>query len=106
MGAPVTLARRPVVPTLGAVLEAHPTLRVALVMADRPIAWMAEPSDAALVARQLTPGARFVVASPASRAQRHPAYASGAAGARRDHLMTKARAARHGVLLTRSEGDG
>jgi DNA-binding transcriptional LysR family regulator len=65
IGAPVTFARLHVVPKLGAFLEAHPTLRVELVMADRSRDLAAEHLDAALVARQLTPGERFVVARPA-----------------------------------------
>jgi DNA-binding transcriptional LysR family regulator len=65
MCAPVTFARLHVVPKLGAFLEAHPKLRLELVMADRPMDLAAEHIDATLVARKLTPGERFVVASPA-----------------------------------------
>jgi pimeloyl-ACP methyl ester carboxylesterase len=70
MCAPVTFARLHVVPKLGASLEAHPKLRVDLVRDDRRIALVAEYLDAALVARKLTPGERFVVARLASRARR------------------------------------
>lgn len=80
MCAPVTFARLHVVPKLGAFLEAHPKLRVELVMDDRPIDLVAEHIDAALrlgalpnaalVARKLTPGERFVVASLAYLAPR------------------------------------
>ena len=78
--APVTFARLHLVPRLGAFLDAHPKLRLELVMDDRAIDLVAENIDAALrmgaltdsalVARKLTQGERLVVASPAYLARR------------------------------------
>lgn len=78
--APVTFARLHLVPKLGAFLDAHPKLRLELVMDDRNIDLVAENIDAALrmgaltdsalVARKLTQGERLVVASPAYLARR------------------------------------
>jgi DNA-binding transcriptional LysR family regulator len=78
--APVTFARLHVVPQLGAFLDAHPRLRLELVMDDRNIELLAENIDAALrlgdltdsalTARKLTQGERLVVASPAYLARR------------------------------------
>jgi len=78
--APVTFARLHLVPKLGAFLDAHPKLRLELVMDDRAIDLVAENIDAALrmgaltdsalVARKLTQGERLVVASPAYLARR------------------------------------
>ena len=78
--APVTFARLHVVPKLGAFLDAHPKLRLELVMEDRPIDLVAENIDAALrlgalpdsalVARKVTQGERLVVASPAYLARK------------------------------------
>jgi DNA-binding transcriptional LysR family regulator len=78
--APVTFARLHLVPRLGAFLDAHPKLRLELVMDDRTIDLVAENIDAALrlcalndsalVARKLTQGERLVVASPAYLARR------------------------------------
>jgi DNA-binding transcriptional LysR family regulator len=95
IGAPVTFARRQVGPELGAFHEAPPTLRVELVLEDRPMDLGAEhldaalrlgaPPDAALVAQADARGAVRGGEPGLARAQRHPAYASGVAGARRDH---------------------
>jgi DNA-binding transcriptional LysR family regulator len=73
--APVTFARLHVVPKLGAFLDAHPRLRLELVMDDRVIDLVAENIDAALRlgnlndsslrVRKLTQVERYVVASPA-----------------------------------------
>jgi DNA-binding transcriptional LysR family regulator len=73
--APVTFARLHVVPKLGAFLDAHPRLRLELVMDDRVIDLVAENIDAALRlgnlndsslrVRKLAQVARYVVASPA-----------------------------------------
>jgi len=78
--APVTFARLHLVPRLGAFLDAHPKLRLELVMDDRAIDLVAENIDAALrmgaltdsalVARKLTQGERLVVARPAYLARR------------------------------------
>src|SRR5882724_347450 len=78
--APVTFARLHLVPNLGVFLDAHPKLRLELVMDDRTIDLVAENIDAALrmgaltdsalVARKLTQGERLVVASPAYLARR------------------------------------
>ena len=73
--APVTFARLHLVPKLGAFLDAHPRLRLELVMDDRMIDLVAENIDAALrlgslsdsslQARKLTEAERYVVATPA-----------------------------------------
>jgi DNA-binding transcriptional LysR family regulator len=73
--APVTFARLHVVPKLGAFLDAHPKLRLELVMDDRVIDLVAENIDAALRlgslsdsslrARKLAVAERYVVATPA-----------------------------------------
>jgi DNA-binding transcriptional LysR family regulator len=73
--APVTFARLHVVPKLGAFLDAHPRLRLELVMDDRVIDLVAENIDAALRlgnlsdsslrVRKLAQVERYVVASPA-----------------------------------------
>jgi DNA-binding transcriptional LysR family regulator len=78
--APVTFARLHLVPRLGAFLDAHPKLRLELVMDDRSIDLVAENIDAALrmgaltdsalTARKLTQGERLVVASPVYLARR------------------------------------
>ncbi len=72
--APVTFARLHVVPKLGAFLEAHPKLRVELVMDDRAIDLLEENIDialrlgalsgASLTARKIASADRLVVASP------------------------------------------
>jgi DNA-binding transcriptional LysR family regulator len=77
---PVTFARLHLVPMLGAFLDAHPKLRLELVMDDRTIDLVAENIDAAfrlgtltdsaLRARKLGQADRFVVASPAYLARR------------------------------------
>lgn len=78
--APVTFARLHVVPRLGEFLDAHPKLRLELVMDDRTIDLVAENIDACLrlgpltdstlVARKLAQADRLVVASPAYLARR------------------------------------
>jgi DNA-binding transcriptional LysR family regulator len=78
--APVTFARLHLVPKLGAFLDAHPRLRLELVMDDRAIDLVAENIDAALRlgsmsdsslrARKLAQAERYVVASPAYFAKR------------------------------------
>jgi len=77
---PVTFARLHLVPMLGAFLDAHPKLRLELVMDDRTVDLLAENIDAAfrlgtltdsaLRARKLGQADRFVVASPAYLARR------------------------------------
>jgi DNA-binding transcriptional LysR family regulator len=72
--APVTFARLHLVPKLGAFLDAHPKLRLELVMDDRIIDLVAENIDAALrlgvltdsslKARRLAQAERYVVATP------------------------------------------
>jgi DNA-binding transcriptional LysR family regulator len=71
---PVTFARLHLVPKLGGFLDAHPKLRLELIMDDRMIDLVAENIDAglrlgvltdsALKARKLAQAERFVVASP------------------------------------------
>jgi DNA-binding transcriptional LysR family regulator len=78
--APVTFARLHLVPRLGEFLDAHPKLRLELVMDDRTIDLVSENIDAgfrlgvltdsALTARKLTQAERLVVASPAYLARR------------------------------------
>jgi DNA-binding transcriptional LysR family regulator len=73
--APVTFARLHIVPKLGPFLDAHPRLRLELVMDDRMIDLVAENIDAALQlgnlndstlrVRKLAQTERYVVASPA-----------------------------------------
>lgn len=80
ISAPVTFARLHLVPKLGAFLDAHPKLRLELVMDDRMIDLVAENIDAALrlgiltdsslTARRLAQAERYVVASPAYLAKR------------------------------------
>jgi DNA-binding transcriptional LysR family regulator len=75
VSAPVTFARLHVVPQLGAFLNAHPKLRLDLVMDDHLVDLVAHNIDVALrfgvltdsafTARKLTESERFVVASPA-----------------------------------------
>jgi len=77
---PVTFARLHLVPKLGTFLDAHPKLRLELVMDDRVIDLVAENIDAglrlgtltdsALKARKLAQADRLVVASPAYLARR------------------------------------
>ncbi len=77
---PVTFARLHLVPKLGAFLDAHPKLRLELVMDDRAVDLVAENIDAALRlgalsdsslrARKLAQVERYVVASPAYLARR------------------------------------
>jgi DNA-binding transcriptional LysR family regulator len=72
---PVTFGRLHLVPKLGTFLDAHPKLRLELVMDDRIIDLVAENIDAglhlgvltdsALIARKLAQADRLVVASPA-----------------------------------------
>jgi DNA-binding transcriptional LysR family regulator len=78
--APVTFARLHLVPKLGAFLDAHPKVRLELVMDDRMVDLVAENIDAALrlgvltdsslKARRLAQAERYVVATPAYWAQR------------------------------------
>jgi len=78
--APVTFARLHIVPRVGEFLDAHPKLRLELVMDDRSVDLLAENIDAglrlgvltdsALTARKLAQADRLVVASPAYLAQR------------------------------------
>src|SRR5882724_3468431 len=78
--APVTFARLHLVPKLGEFLEAHPRLRLELIMDDRTIDVVAENidvalhvgalTDSALTARKLARSERLVVASPAYLARR------------------------------------
>lgn len=78
--APVTFARLHVVPGLGDFVEAHPRLRLELVMDDRTIDLLEENidvalrvgtlADSALTARRLATCERLVVASPAYLARR------------------------------------
>jgi DNA-binding transcriptional LysR family regulator len=80
VSAPVTFARLHIVPKLGAFLDAHPKLRLELVMEDRITNPVAENIDAALrlgaltdsalKARKLGQADRLVVASPAYLARR------------------------------------
>lgn len=80
ISSPVTFARLHLVPKLGAFLDAHPKLRLELVMDDRIVDLVAENIDAAfrlgtltdsaLRARKLGQADRFVVASPAYLARR------------------------------------
>jgi DNA-binding transcriptional LysR family regulator len=77
---PVTFARLHLVPKLGTFLDAHPKLRLELVMDDRMIDLVAENIDAglrlgtltdsALKARKLAQAERLVVASPVYLARR------------------------------------
>jgi DNA-binding transcriptional LysR family regulator len=78
--APVTFARLHLVPKLGAFLDAHPRLRLEVVMDDRVIDLVAENIDAALRlgsmsdsslrARKLAVSERSVVATPAYLSRR------------------------------------
>jgi DNA-binding transcriptional LysR family regulator len=80
ISAPVTFARLHVVPKVGAFLDAHPRLRLELVMEDRNTDLLAENIDAglrlgaltdsALTARKLAQADRLTVASPAYLARR------------------------------------
>jgi DNA-binding transcriptional LysR family regulator len=73
--APVTFARLHLVPKLGTFLDAHPKLRLELVMDDRIIDLVAENidvalrlgvlTDSSLKARRLARAERYVVATPA-----------------------------------------
>lgn len=74
ISAPVTFARLHLVPRLGSFLDAHPKLRIDLLMDDRVVDPLAENIDAAirlgtlsdssLRARKLAQSDRYVVASP------------------------------------------
>lgn len=78
--APVTFARLHIVPRVSEFLDAHPKLRLELVMDDRSVDLLAENIDAGLrlgvltdsasTARKLAQADRLVVASPAYLAQR------------------------------------
>jgi DNA-binding transcriptional LysR family regulator len=77
---PVTFARLHLVPKLGTFLDAHPRIRLELVMDDRPRDLVAENYDAALrlgaltdsalIARKIAQGERLVMASPTYLAKR------------------------------------
>ena len=77
---PVTFGRLHLVPNVGAFLDAHPKLRLELVMDDRMVDLVAENidaafrlgslSDSALKARKLAEADRLVVASPSYLARR------------------------------------
>jgi DNA-binding transcriptional LysR family regulator len=77
---PVTFARLHLVPKLGVFLDAHPKLRLELVMDDRPIdlvaesidagLWLGTLADSALTVRKLAQAERRVVASPTYLARR------------------------------------
>jgi len=74
VAAPVTFGRLLVVPSLGPFLDAHPRLRLELVLDDRPVDVLQERIDVALrvgtlhesrlVARRLAVARRIVVGSP------------------------------------------
>lgn len=77
---PVTFGARAIAPRLGAFLDAHPALRVELLMADRRVDLLDEGVDLAIrlgplddssfITRRLASAARFLVASPAYLARR------------------------------------
>jgi DNA-binding transcriptional LysR family regulator len=77
---PVTFARLHLVPKLGVFLDAHPKLRLELVMDDRPIdlvaesidagLWLGTLADSSLTVRKLAQAERRVVASPTYLARR------------------------------------
>jgi DNA-binding transcriptional LysR family regulator len=77
---PVTFTRLHLVPKLGAFLDAHPRLRLELLMDDRTIDLVAEhvdvalrmgtPADSAMKARMIAKTDRIVVASPEYLARR------------------------------------
>jgi DNA-binding transcriptional LysR family regulator len=72
---PVTFGAREIAPRLAAFLEAHPALRIELLMADRRVDLMEEGVDLAIrlgpledssfVSRRLASAPRYLVASPA-----------------------------------------
>jgi len=78
--APVTFARLHLVPKLGQFLEAHPRLRLEVIMDDRTVDLLEEGvdvslhlgtlTDSALTARKLVQAERVVVASPSYLARR------------------------------------
>src|SRR6202012_6116926 len=80
ISAPVTFARLHLVPKLGSFLDAHPKLRIELLMEDRLLDLVAENIDAAirlgtlsdssLRARKLAQSDRYVVASPSYLARK------------------------------------
>jgi DNA-binding transcriptional LysR family regulator len=73
--APVTFARLHIIPRLGGFLDAHPELRVEIVLDDRPIDLLAEgidvalrlgdPDDSTMTGRQIGEAPRFVLGTPA-----------------------------------------
>lgn len=80
ISAPVTFARLHLVPRIGSFLDAHPKLRIELLMDDRVVDLVAENIDAAirlgtlsdssLRARKLAQTDRYVVASPSYLARK------------------------------------
>ncbi|OYY70221.1 LysR family transcriptional regulator [Sphingomonas sp. 28-63-12] len=77
---PVTFGAREIAPRLGPFLEAHPGLRVELLMADRRVDLLDEGVDLAIrlgplddssfVSRRIATAPRYIVASPSYLAQR------------------------------------
>lgn len=77
---PVTFGAREIAPGLGPFLEAHPALRVELLMADRVVNLVDEGvdlairlgrlDDSSMISRRLATAPRFIVASPAYLAKR------------------------------------
>jgi len=77
---PVTFGAREIAPRLGAFLDAHPALKIELLMADRRVDLLDEGVDLAIrlgplddssfVSRRLASAPRYIVASPAYIARR------------------------------------
>lgn len=73
--APVTFARLHIIPRLSGFLDAHPDLRVEIVLDDRPIDLLAEgidvalrlgdPGDSTMTGRRIGDSPRFVLGTPA-----------------------------------------
>jgi DNA-binding transcriptional LysR family regulator len=107
---PVTFGAREIAPSLGPFLDAHPALRVELLMADRRVDLLDEGVDLAIrlgplddssfVTRRLASAPRLVVAS-AAYLDRHgtPELPSQLVG----HRVVAARRRRRGLDLPRSE---
>lgn len=98
---PVTFGAREIAPRLGSFLEAHPQLRVELLMADRRIDLLDEGvdlavrlgplNDSSFVTRRLASAPRYLVASPIYLA-------------RRGAPMTPVELQAHDIILGRSPG--